>query len=306
MLLLLIGSFVLLGTAVALMARGLGMSRIRTSENISRIGSYGFGGGAPVVAAATSTARGAVDGVASVLGNLVASHIGGLREDEIRRDLMAAGLYSLTPMRYMGYRVIAAIGVPVTMLWLGFTLGLSPLLVILATAIGALAGWVTPNVVVRHRMERRHTRVEWDLPELIDLLVVTVEAGLGFSGSLQLASKRIDGPLGDELRLAVQEQTMGLSAEESLRNMLERCETPSMRAFVRSVLQGETLGVSIGQIMRGLAEEMRKRRRASAEERAQKAPIKILFPLIFLIFPAMFIVLLGPAVFNMLNTFGGN
>jgi tight adherence protein C len=78
-----------------------------------------------------------------------------------------------------------------------------------------------------------------------------------------------------------------------------------MRAFVRSVLQGETLGVSIGQIMRNLADEMRKRRKSAAEERAQKAPIKILFPLIFLIFPAMFIVLLGPAMFSMADAFGG-
>jgi tight adherence protein C len=154
-------------------------------------------------------------------------------------------------------------------------------------------------------MDRRFEAVEMELPELIDLLVVTVESGLGFNGALHVASTRIQGPLGDELRLALQEQTMGLSTEEALRNMLDRCETPSMRAFVRSVLQGETLGVSIGQILRGLADEMRKRRKAMAEEKAQRAPIKILFPLIFLIFPAMFIVLLGPAIFSMGSAFGG-
>lgn len=98
---------------------------------------------------------------------------------------------------------------------------------------------------------------------------------------------------------------MGLSADDALRNMLTRAETPAMRSFVRSVLQGQTLGVSIGEIMRNLAGEMRKRRRASAEERAQKAPIKILFPLIFLIFPAMFLILLGPAVFSLIHLFGG-
>jgi tight adherence protein C len=98
---------------------------------------------------------------------------------------------------------------------------------------------------------------------------------------------------------------MGLSTNESLKNMLARAETPAMRSFVRSILQGEILGVSIGEIMRNLSTEMRKRRRAAAEERAQKAPIKILFPLIFLIFPAMFIILLGPAVFQFLEAFGG-
>ena len=98
---------------------------------------------------------------------------------------------------------------------------------------------------------------------------------------------------------------MGLSTNEALRNLVDRSDTPLMRSFVRSVLQGETLGVSIGQIMRDLAVDMRKRRRQAAEERAQKAPIKMLFPLVFLIFPAMFVVLLGPAVFSFLEAFGG-
>jgi tight adherence protein C len=216
---------------------------------------------------------------------------------------MAAGLYTLTPKRFVGYRVIAAICVPAAMVWLTAAIGYPVVVSVLALVLGGLVGWVTPLVIVRSRAERRAEEVEQELPELIDLLVVTVEAGMGFTGSMQIASTRIEGPLGDELRLAMQEQNMGLSMDESLRNMLERCETPSMRAFVRSILQGETLGVSIGQIMRNLAEEMRKRRRGHAEERAQRAPIKILFPLIFLIFPAMFIVLLGPAVYALAKIF---
>jgi tight adherence protein C len=159
--------------------------------------------------------------------------------------------------------------------------------------------------LVRRRARQRAQEIDYELPNLIDLLVVTVEAGLGFTGSLQLAAERFGGPLGDELRLTLQEQSMGLSTNEALRNLLERCDTPLMRSFVRSVLQGETLGVSIGQIMRDLAVDMRKRRRSAAEERAQKAPIKLLFPLVFLIFPAMFVVILGPAVFSLLDTFGG-
>ena len=98
---------------------------------------------------------------------------------------------------------------------------------------------------------------------------------------------------------------MGLSTEEALSNLAARCDTPSMRSFVRSVLQGERLGVSIGSIMRNLAIEMRKTRRQTAEERAQKAPIKILFPLVFLIFPPIFIVLLYPAIHSFGQAFGG-
>ena len=97
---------------------------------------------------------------------------------------------------------------------------------------------------------------------------------------------------------------MGLSSTEALKNLLGRADTPGIRSFVRSVTQGETLGVSIGQIMRNLAGEMRKRRKAAAEEKAQKAPIKMLFPLIFLIFPAMFVVLLIPAFINFFRAIG--
>jgi tight adherence protein C len=111
--------------------------------------------------------------------------------------------------------------------------------------------------------------------------------------------------LGEELRLALQEQEMGLSANEALANMLTRADTPAMRSFVRSILQGETLGVSIGKILRDLAVEMRKRRRQGAEERVQKAPTKMLVPLVFLILPSMFVVILGPAALQILHTIAG-
>ena len=124
--------------------------------------------------------------------------------------------------------------------------------------------------------------------------------------ALQRSSARsLLRPLGEELRLALQEQNFGLATSEALVNMLGRAETPGMRAFVRSIVQGESLGVSIGQILRNLAEDMRKRRRAAAEERAQKAPVKMLIPLVFLIFPAMFVVLLGPAIFAFLEAIRG-
>ena len=165
---------------------------------------------------------------------------------------------------------------------------------------------MAPSSYVDHRARRRHERIDYELPELIDILVVTVEAGLGFAGSLRVAADKLRGPLGQELRLTLQEQNMGLSTTESLNNMLVRADTPGMRSFVRSIVQGEKLGVSIGQIMRNLAIEMRKRRRAAAEEQAQKAPVKMLFPLIFLIFPAMFVVLLVPAIIKISEALGGN
>jgi tight adherence protein C len=136
---------------------------------------------------------------------------------------------------------------------------------------------------------------------MIDLLVVTLEAGVAFTQALRMAAERLTGPLGEEIRLTIQEQSLGLSLLDSFENWLRRCDTPSVRSFVRAMVQGDRLGVSIGAILRNQAVEMRARQKHSVEERAQKAPIKILFPLVFLIFPAMFVVILGPAVFGIMK-----
>jgi tight adherence protein C len=150
----------------------------------------------------------------------------------------------------------------------------------------------------------RLKEIDRRLPDLIDLLVVTIEAGLGFTGALRMASEHLVGPLSDELSLTLQEQTMGLSVNDALGNLLARANTEGMRSFVRAMAQGERLGISLGHIMRNLAIDMRKRRRKAAEERAQKAPIKMLFPLVFLIFPALYIVLLVPAALTLVHSLG--
>jgi|SRR6266508_1064208 tight adherence protein C len=296
MLLLLMAGLFLLFAAVVLVSRAAAFPRSRATAALTQIGSYGYTGRGAGQQDEEGFLRGALDSIAGRLGALAAPRVGNDRERKLRAGLMAAGVYSLSVRKLTGYRVVAAFSFAVAWLWVA-----SGVFAILLLPLAAFGGWWAPLQVVKSRAQRRLARIERDLPELIDLLVVTVEAGLGFNGSLRRAAERLEGPLGEELRLTLQEQSMGLSATEALKNMLERCETPSMRSFVRSVLQGETLGVSIGQIMRNLAGEMRKRRRAAAEERAQKAPVKILFPLVLLIFPAMFVVLLGPVIF----LFGG-
>jgi tight adherence protein C len=302
-LLLVLMGLTLAGTSVALVARAAVMPRLRASQTLSRIGSYGFAS-RQSEDSGLSAARTALDGLAAGVGGLV-GRFGALREASIRRALVSAGIYGLAPRKFLGYRILCAVSVPAAWVWLASGAGYPALFAVVGTAVAALIGWAAPMTIVRRRARARAEQIDYELPNLIDLLVVTVEAGLGFTGSLQLAAERFGGPLGDELRLTLQEQSMGLSPNEALRNLLERCDTPLMRSFVRSVLQGETLGVSIGQIMRDLAIDMRKRRRQAAEERAQKAPIKLLFPLVFLIFPAMFVVLLGPAVLYFLEAFGG-
>ena len=301
--LILLAALALLGLAATLLIRAAGTSRARAVEALSQIDSYGFG--ATTGAAAETTQSNSILGdIASLIGETVGDRLGSLREGELRKNLMAAGMYRIAPKKLLGYQVLFGLSLPLVWAWLALTGGMNGLLAFAGILGFALFGWIGPVSYVKRRAKSRRDAIEYRLPELVDLLVVTVEAGLAFSASLRMAADRLPGPLGDELRLTLQEQNMGLSTEEALRNMLDRCDTPSVRSFVRAIIQGETLGVSIGQIMRNLAVETRKRRRAAAEEKAQKAPIKLLFPLIFLIFPAMFIILLGPAMFAITRSLG--
>jgi tight adherence protein C len=293
------------GAAVALGARALAMSRVRAAETLGYIEGYGFTARQPD-SAPPGVLGTALGELASLVGGAVGGRFGRMSDAALRRELMAAGLYTATPRKFNGYRALCAVCVPVAWVFVATGIGFPGVLAILGVVVAIFAGWAAPLVLVRNRARHRFTRIDYDLPELIDLLVVTMEAGLGFNGSMRVASERLEGDLAQELQLTLQEQSMGLSSNEALRNLLARCDTPAMRSFVRSIIQGEALGVSIGQIMRNLAVEMRKRRRQAAEERAQKAPIKILFPLIFLIFPAMFVILLAPAIFSFIEAFKGH
>jgi len=301
MILLLIIGLTFLIVAVILGVRALNFARVRSAATVQNIDLYGFTGRTESVLLDSGAGTGA-DDVVTRIGDVVATRFKGLDSDSIRRELVGAGLYTVTPRKFAGYRAISVVAVPALVLWALATAGLPTIVAILAAVLGIVIGWRAPLWIVQSRAKRRKMEIDLQLPELIDLLVVTVEAGVGFNESLRIASRRTGGALGQELRLTMQEQTMGLALNEALQNLLLRAETPGLRSFIRSVLQGETLGVSIGQILRNVANEMRKRRRALAEERAQKAPIKILFPLVFMIFPAIFVIILAPAVYSILDT----
>jgi tight adherence protein C len=303
MTLLLIIGLALTALSVFLILRALGFARGRSAAAVDNIDAYGFTGRTEAVLLRSRRlkARTSVDDYVTKLGEVVSRRFRGLDNEHVRRELVGAGLYSLSPRKFAGYRAISAVGVPALCVWALAQAGLPVPLVLVVGVVSVLIGWRLPRILVQSRGRRRQNEIDYQLPELIDLLVVTVEAGVGFTGSLRIAGDRIGGVLGEELGLTMQEQTMGLTTNEALANLLERVETPGMRSFIRSILQGERLGVSIGQILRTVAIEMRKRRRAIAEERAQKAPIKILFPLVFMIFPAIFVIILAPAVYALLD-----
>lgn len=289
----------LTGASAALVVRAAVLPRMRVLSRVDAITSYGARP-APAPSTPAWDSRNALAGLAARLGAVVVER-GGPRVDReaTRKMLLAAGFYGTSPEAFYGYQVIVT-GVFAVLALLTVS---ASALGILTVVVLLLGGWAVPRFVVQRRGSDRSERIEDALPDLIDLLVVTVEAGLSLSASLATASRRIDGPLGDELRLAMQQQRMGLPVADVLEHMLDRADNPSMRSFVRSLVQGETLGVSIGTILRNLADEMRKRRRARAVERANKAPIKMLFPLVFLIFPSLFIVLLGPAFLEIVELF---
>jgi tight adherence protein C len=303
--LILILALLLLAAGVTFLLQAMRLSQARTNETLSQIGAYGFSAEPLAVEAALATqAPHAFQRIADRLGGL-APDVLGSSERAVRQQLIAAGLYTTSPRMIAGYRILLGVGLPIGWIWFSATVGFTFAMILLGAVFLGIVGWILPMVVLNRRGRQRADEIDYELPELIDLLVVTLEAGVSFIASLQMAAERLTGPLGVELRLTLQEQRMGLSTNEALQGMLARADTRGMRTFVRSVLQGETLGTSTGSIMRNLAVEMRKRRRAAAEERAQKAPIKILFPLVFLIFPAMFIVLLGPVVYSISQIFGG-
>jgi tight adherence protein C len=299
--LLLILGMVFVGISVAAILRLLTNRRHRTIARMADIRTYGFAAEAsgPVIRVPSSGSL--PSRIANRVGELFSQYFGAVREEPLRNELMSAGIYTLSPRTIIGYRVIAAVVLPILILVL---LGLTIIAVLLAVVMSFL-GWMLPLMLVRRQARLRLKQIDKRLPDLIDLLVVTIEAGLGFSGALRMAASHLDGPLSDELNLTLQQQTMGLAVQDALGNLVARADTAGMRSFVRAMAQGDRLGISLGQIMRNLAVDMRKRRRKDAEERAQKAPIKMLFPLIFLIFPALYVVLLVPAGITLFKSLGG-
>jgi len=304
MILILLIGLVLLAAAVALITRGVIVARLRTVDNLVQIGPYGFTG-SPAELTPRGGLRGFIDSVANGIGLLLTERLNIMNEERLRKTLISAGMYNTSPRMLVGYQLLAGLGAPTLWIWLAVATGVSAKLTIVATLLFAFMGWFVPGFIVQKRAEARIHRIDRGMPELIDLLVVTVEAGLSLSAALQLAGERVTGPLGDELRIVLQEQRMGLTPVQALENMVKRVPTPAVESFTRAMVQGQLLGVSIGQILRSLAIEMRKRRRAHAEQQAQKAPIKMLFPLVFMIFPALFVVILGPAVVAIFDALRG-
>jgi len=305
MVILLLLAIVLSGIAVMAATRTIAFGAMRKRENLSQITAYGFEASEVEPRQRPSLGQ-LVQRAVHSLGALALRHLDPKHEAKLRSMLRAAGYYSAEPATFIGYRIAFAAVVPLAWLLLLADAGALGAKAFLGIVMLSGLGWVMPKFLLERKATKRLQDIDREMPELVDLLVTTVEAGVGFASAVQMVARRITGPLGQELRLALQEQSMGMTIEEALRNMLSRVDSVSMRAFVQAIQQGQVLGVSIGKILRDLALDMRKHRRQLAEERAQKAPTKLLFPLVFLILPALMIVALGGPLLSLIHNLGSS
>jgi len=175
---------------------------------------------------------------------------------------------------------------------------------ILGGLVGAAVGYFIPDVVVYDLSERRQEQIRRTLPDILDTLIVSVEAGLGFDAALAQVTRYGRGPLAGEFARLLQETQLGRSRVDALRALGQRTNVVELRAFCAILVQATELGVPIANVLREQANQMRVRRRQRAEERAQKVPVKILFPLVFCLLPAVFIVVLGPGMLSILDLMG--
>jgi tight adherence protein C len=226
--------------------------------------------------------------------------------DGVRHKFVLSGRPSLSAIdRFLAVRVVTIVLIPASIsfayLWnpVGLTgktqLGVT-LLLVLALVLG-------PDARLNRAVEERQKDVLRGLPDVLDLLVISVEAGLGFEQALQRVISSVKGSLSDEFGRMLGEVRAGFTRSEAMRAMDARIEVAEIRSFVLAILQADTFGVSIGRVLRGQAEEMRVKRRQIAQEKAGKAPVKMLIPMVFCIFPALFCIVLGPAAISIANNF---
>jgi tight adherence protein C len=293
-----IAGILLLGAGITILV--FSIRSTAGAATLDQIGTYGYvaeaAGGSEVDPAGGRTKP--LDSLAGRLGDITARRLSRFSENEVRQKLVSAGMYGTSPRKVLGYQVLLAVALTIFTLWAVPVFGGSLIFAVIAGAAAGVFGWFAPMAYVDRRMRTRFDKIDRQMPDMIDLLVVTIEAGLGILASMRVAADGLADPLGQELRLTLQEQRMGLSVFEAIESLGRRADAPNVRIFVRALIQGEKLGVSIGTTMRNVALEMRKRRKAVVEEKAQKMPVKLLFPLVFLIFPAIMIVLLVPAIIH--------
>src|SRR5581483_3547360 len=296
--LLLLLAVLLLGLAVYLAAEAATVPAREHQLAVRRASRYGAsrarGQGPPVLRFRERVVAPAVQHLASVALRLNPK----TNVESLGMRLLAAGLAArVSTTQFLALK--SALGLAVGFVTLVFGVAASPIAGILLAPMAAAFGFLFPDGYLTMRIRSRREAVRAQLPDTLDLLAVSVEAGLGLDGALAKLTEHMEGPLIDEFALTLGEIRIGEARHDALKKLADRLAIPEVAAFVRSVIQADQLGISLGRILRVQAADSRLRRQQAAEEKAMKAPIKMLFPTVLFIFPAMFLVILGPALLNL-------
>jgi len=219
--------------------------------------------------------------------------------EKVRDKLVASGNNSPDAVdRFIAVKVVGVALVPVMVILILGVVGMKGMSGLICTALLVAVLIFGPDAILNRRVDERKKEIRTKLADVMDLLVISVEAGLGFEQALDRVVSSVPGPLTQEFGRMLGEVRAGSSRANAMRAMERRCDIPELRSFVLAILQADTFGVSIGRVLRAQADEMRIKRRQMAQERAQKAPVKMMIPMVFCVFPALFVVVIGPAIIN--------
>jgi tight adherence protein C len=207
--------------------------------------------------------------------------------------------------RVLALKVLGLLGLGLLGLALPLEAGLSPITVVLTTVVGLVLGFFVPDLTIYQLGAKRTDKMRKTLPDALDMLSISVEAGLGFDAALAQLARNTEGPVAAEFFRVLQEMQIGLGRAQAMRALGARSNLPELKSFVTSMVQADAFGIPVADVLRVQASEMRLKRSQRAEEAAQKVPVKILFPLIFCIMPAMFVVIIGPAAIEIAHNLLG-
>jgi tight adherence protein C len=221
-----------------------------------------------------------------------------------RRLLVQSG-DTMSASQFFSIVLVAATAIPAICFMFAYAAsGHFSKVAMIAPLVAAGIGLAAPYLVLRRIAKNRQKRIWRAMPSAIDLLTTCVEAGLSLDFALQRVAERYRGALSDEITRALREVALGKTRREALKDMAERVAVPDLMTLVNSIIQAETLGTSVGQVLRVQAAQLRMRRRQAAEQQARRAPAKMVFALVFFFIPSMFIVTIGPVALNLIKTVG--
>jgi tight adherence protein C len=229
----------------------------------------------------------------------------GMRDRIARKLILAGSPQGMDAEKVAAFKVFGSAAGAVVALALTQVAGATSSMTLVAMIAGGLFGYLVPGAGLGQRAIGRQEAIRLALPDTMDLLTISVEAGLGFDAALAHVRRNVPGPLSDEIGRMLQEMQLGISRVDAFRHFAARTDVDELKAFVLAMIQADSFGISIAKVLRAQSKELRMKRRQRAEEKAIKVPVKLLFPMIFCILPSMFVVLVGPGVIRIMQAFLG-